>query len=106
MFSFFFHRSHVLSELSALAKLLSQVDRSLEAQSQTAGEVSSLIDKLCLAAGRWKAQNVTVTHLVQKVAQRQRELSLRHRRCVALSKSCTQLGMEQIGKNYKYVFVP
>lgn len=94
-------RSHVLNELSALAKLLSQVDKSLEAQSQTAGEVSNLIDKLCLAAGRWKAQNVTVTDLVQKVAQRQKELSLRHRRCVALSKSCSELGTEQIGKNYR-----
>ncbi|XP_034240460.1 uncharacterized protein LOC117644886 [Thrips palmi] len=94
-------RSHVLSELSALSKLLSQVDQSLEAQSQTAGEVSSLIDKLCLAAGRWKAQNVTVTSLVQKVAERQKELSSRHRRCVALSKSCTELGSKQIGKSYR-----
>lgn len=94
-------RSHVLKELSSLAKLLAQVDKSLEAQSHTATEVSSLIDQLCLAAGRWKAQNRTVASLVQKVAQRQRVLSTRHRSCVEASKTCAQLGNQLYGKSYR-----
>lgn len=94
-------RSRVLTELSALAKLLSQVDKSLEAQSHTATEVSDLIDKLCLAAGRWKAQNRTVAGLVASVAQRQKDLSLRHRRCVVISKSCAELGGHLHGKKYR-----
>ena len=79
------------------------MDKSLEAQSQTAIEVESLLDKLCLAAGRWKAQNRTVTSLVSTVAQRQKDLSLRHRRCLAISKSCAQLGSQLHGKSYRYV---
>lgn len=94
-------RSHVLCQVSALAKLLVHVDKSLEAQSETATEVSSLIDKLCLAAGRWKAQNRTVTGLVERVAQRQMDLSTSHRRFISVSKSCAELGNQLQGKNYR-----
>ncbi|KAK3912882.1 Glyceraldehyde-3-phosphate dehydrogenase 3 [Frankliniella fusca] len=94
-------RSHVLKELSSLAKLLAQVDKSLEAQSHTATEVSSLIDKLCLAAGRWRAQNRTVASLVQKVALRQKVISSRNRSCVAATKTCVQLGNQLYGNSYR-----
>lgn len=92
----------VLDHLADMSGNLRQWDMEKELQNSLAIEVKKLKEQLMIAEERLEKQRNRVSNMGPKISTARQKINAGRHECFKLSRTCTALGNQIVGKNYKY----
>lgn len=95
----------VLDHLAEMSGNLRQWDMEKNVQITLASEVRKLKEQLKIAEEKLKQQRDYVNSMGPKVSTARQKINTGRRECFKLSRICSTLGNQLMGKNYKYASI-